>query len=295
MKIRKTLKLCLGLTSLLTFTVFGAVACAPVTVLNRITPSSSFDKATDVSYGPLARQSLDIYRAENPRAKAPVLIFIHGGSWKDGSKDIYKFLAEGFTSEGFDVVVPNYRLHPDAVYPQMIDDTALSIAFTAKQFEGRPLVIMGHSAGGYNVLMVGLNKTYLDNAGGDLCQSVAGVVSLSGPTGITPLTEEPYITIFPDRFSKDDAPVNNATAKSPPVFFGHGADDTRVYPQNSQRLAEKIEARDGLATVKIYDGMGHIGAVRVLSRHFDGESSLKDDMIKFATTLPSKGETGYCR
>lgn len=289
------MKFGLGLTALSSLTLFGAVACAPVTLLNTITPSSSFVKASNISYGPLERQSLDIYRAENPRANAPVLLFIHGGSWEDGSKNIYKFLAEGFTSEGFDVVIPNYRLYPDAVYPQMIEDTALSVAFTAKQFEGRPLVIMGHSAGAYNVLMTGLNKTYLEQAGGDLCQSVAGIVSLSGPTGIIPLSEEPFITIFPDRFTKDDAPLNNVAGISPPVFFGHGTDDKTVYPQNSERLAEKINTRGGRADLEVYSGMDHTGAVKVLSRHFDGDSNLKDDIIKFATTLPSKGETGYCR
>lgn len=295
MKVRKLMKFGLGLTALSSLTLFGAVACAPVTLLNTITPSSSFVKASNISYGPLERQSLDIYRAETPRANAPVLLFIHGGSWEDGSKNIYKFLAEGFTSEGFDVVIPNYRLYPDAVYPQMIEDTALSVAFTAKQFEGRPLVIMGHSAGAYNVLMTGLNKTYLEQAGGDLCQSVAGIVSLSGPTGIIPLSEEPFITIFPDRFTRDDAPLNNVAGISPPVFFGHGTDDKTVYPQNSERLAEKINTRGGRADLEVYSGMDHTGAVKVLSRHFDGDSNLKDDIIKFATTLPSKGETGYCR
>jgi len=289
------MKFGLGLTALSSLTLFGVVACAPVTFLNTITPSSSFVKASNISYGPLERQSLDIYRAENPRANAPVLLFIHGGSWEDGSKNIYKFLAEGFTSEGFDVVIPNYRLYPDAVYPQMIEDTALSVAFTAKQFEGRPLVIMGHSAGAYNVLMTGLNKTYLEQAGGDLCQSVAGIVSLSGPTGIIPLSEEPFITIFPDRFRREDAPLNNVAGISPPVFFGHGTDDKTVYPQNSERLAEKINTRGGRADLEVYSGMDHTGAVKVLSRHFDGDSNLKDDIIKFATTLPPKGETGYCR
>lgn len=295
MKVVKVMKFGIGLTALTALSLFGAAACAPVTILNTITPSSSYEKASNISYGPLERQSLDIYRAEKPRANAPVLLFIHGGSWEDGSKDIYKFLAEGFTSEGFDVVVPNYRLYPEAVYPQMIDDTALSIAFSAKQFAGRPLVIMGHSAGGYNVLMTGLNPAYLTKAGGNLCQSVAGIVSLSSPTGIIPLSEEPFITIFPDRFTKEDAPLNNAEGISPPIFFGHGAEDKTVYPQNSERLAEKIVARGGMATVKVYEGMDHTGAVKVLSRHFDGESTLKDDIIKFATTLPSKTASGYCR
>ena len=79
-------------------------ACAPVTFLNGITPSSSFSKAKNISYGDLDRQALDIYKADNSRADAPVIVFIHGGSWSEGNKDIYKFLAEGFTSEGLSLI-----------------------------------------------------------------------------------------------------------------------------------------------------------------------------------------------
>ncbi len=275
--------------------ILGVSACAPVTLLNTLTPSSSFEKAKDISYGEIERQTLDIYRAKTPRTKSPVLVFIHGGSWTDGNKDIYKFLAEGFTSEGFDVVMANYRLYPDARYPKMIEDSAAAVAFSAKQFPNRPLVVMGHSAGAYNTLMLGLDDSYLEGAGAKLCETVAGIISLSGPTGIIPLKAEPYITIFPDRFTKEDAPLNNVNGPSPAMFFGHGEDDKTVYPQNSTALAEKINDRGGQADVKIYADMNHTGAVKVMSRLFDGDSSLKGDVITFMDNLPRKNQTGFCQ
>lgn len=264
-------------------------ACAPVTLLNGITPSGSFSKAKDISYGPLERQALDIYKADTPKAGAPAIVFIHGGSWTEGSKDIYKFLAEGFTKDGYDVVVPNYRLYPETKYPGMIEDSAKAIAFAAKQYSDRPLVVMGHSAGAYNTLMVMLDPQYAKEAELDLCSRVAGAVSLSGPTGIIPLDSEPYITIFPDRFTASDAPLNNALFPSPPILFGHGLDDTTVYPQNSQALANKINARGGNAVVKTYEGMNHIEAVQFLSRRFDGKAELKNDIVSFIESLPKSG------
>jgi len=289
------MKIGFGVLAVSLTTLLATVACAPVNLLNGITPSGSFEKAKDISYGDLERQKLDVYRAETPRPNAPVLVFIHGGSWTDGSKDIYKFLAEGFTSEGFDVVVPNYRLYPEAVYPQMIEDSAKAVAQAAQLYPNRPLVVMGHSAGAYNALMLGLNKSYLNTAGANLCANVAGVVSLSGPTGIIPLKEEPYITIFPDRFTKSDAPLNNVSGPTPPMFLGHGSDDKTVYPQNSEALAKKINERGGNATVKVYEGMNHIGAVKVLSRHFDGDSELKDDIIAFALRVSKESSDNYCQ
>jgi len=268
-------------------------ACAPVTLLNGITPSSSFSKAKDVSYGKLDRQKLDIYKSDNPRANAPVLVFIHGGSWEDGSKDIYKFLAEGFTSEGFDIVVPNYRLYPDAVYPQMLEDSAKAVAHVAKQFPDRPLVIMGHSAGAYNALMVSLDKTYLSAEGVSICERISGVVSLAAPTGVYELKAEPLITIFPDRFQKNDAPLAYVNAPSPKIFAMNGGDDTTVGPKNAEQLAAKVKARGGAAELKIYEGVDHTQAVQFLSRHFDGKATLKADIISFVDGLPKSGN--FCR
>ncbi len=268
-------------------------ACAPVNILNGITPSGSFSKAKDISYGPLDRQKLDIYKAQEPKANTPVLIFIHGGSWSEGRKDIYKFLAEGFTSEGYDIVVPNYRLYPNALYPQMIEDTAKAVAFTAKQYPDRPLVLMGHSAGAYNALMIGLNKDFLLAENIAVCERISGIVSLASPTGAYELKEEPYITIFPDRFQKNDAPLAYANASSPRLFLMNGADDTTVGPKNAQKLAAAVKQHGGFAKLKIYDGMDHTDAVKLLSRHFDSDGPLKSDILAFIDGLPKSGN--FCQ
>jgi len=108
----------------------GAFAsCAPVTLLNGLTPSSSFQKTKNLSYGNAKHEVLDVYISQNPKADAPVLVFVHGGSWDSGSKGIYKFLAEGFTRSGYDVVVPNYRLYPEAKFPNFLQDNAKAVAF----------------------------------------------------------------------------------------------------------------------------------------------------------------------
>lgn len=284
-----------GLITTVLATLMGAVSCAPVKILNTVTSSGSFEKTKNISYGPLERQKLDIYRAEKPRADSPVLVFIHGGSWDHGNKDIYKFLAEGFTSEGFDVVVPNYRLYPDVIYPKMIEDSAQAVEYAVKQFPNREIVLMGHSAGAYNMLMVGLNPDYLKAAGGNLCTDISGLVSLAGPTGAIKLKEEPYISIFPDRFYSSDAPINNLNGPRPPLFLAHGSEDETVHPENSQALGDKIVEQGGMATVKIYEGKNHTDMVKYISGLFDGDSTLKTDILQFITTLPEKSEAGYCR
>lgn len=263
-------------------------ACSPATLLNVVTPSGSFSKAKDISYGTLERHTLDIYSPDKPRSGAPIVMFTHGGSWIDGDKGLYKFFAEGLTSEGFEVVVPNYRLYPEVSYPGFIEDTALAAAFTAKRYPDRPLVLMGHSAGAYNTLMTVLDDQYFKSLGVDMCSAISGVVSLAAPTGIIPLAEEPYITIFPDRFTKTDAPLNIVTGVTPPILLLHGEDDKTVYPLNSTELAEKIKVRGGQAEVKIYPKLSHTDVVKVMSRHFDGGSTLKADIVEFLSQQPSQ-------
>jgi len=283
------------LKSLLAFlTAATAIAaCAPVSILNGITPSSTFDRTKNVSFGQGERDALDIYRAEKPKADAPVLLFVHGGSWDSGSKGIYKFLAEGFTKSGYDIVVPNYRIYPEARFPDFLVDNANAVAFTAETFPGRKVVLIGHSAGAYNVLMLALRDEYLRAAGVDRCGVISGVVGLAAPTGIVPLDSAPLTEIFPDRFTAEDAVLNNVTGPAPAVFLGHGEKDTTVYPKNSTALAEKITARGGIAQVELYPGQSHTDVVKVLSRHFDGDTTLKADIVAFIEDLPRDGN--LCR
>ncbi|MGB6230271.1 MAG: alpha/beta hydrolase [Litorimonas sp.] len=263
--------------------------CSAAGVLNGITPSSSFERDKGVAYGQADRQTMDIYRAAEPKAGSPVIVFVYGGGWTRGSKGMYKFVAEGFTKDGYDVVVPDYRLYPDSVYPDMVRDTGAAVRAVAARFPDRSLVLMGHSAGGYNVLMTALAP---DLSGVDVCGRIAGVVSLAAPTGAYPMTDEPYVSIFPERFGGNDAPINRTDRPFPPLYLVNGLDDTTVGHPNATQLGEALGS--GRVTVKLYEGMNHIDPVRVLSRHFDGDSPLKEDIVTFIDALPAKGESGFC-
>ena len=137
--------------------------------------------------------------------------------------------------------------------------------------------------------MLGLRDEYLTAAGVDRCAAIAGVVGLAAPTGVVPLESERLIEIFPDRFTGQDAVLNNVTGPSPAIFLGHGQNDTTVYPVNSTTLAEKVTARGGSAKAKVYPKQNHIDVVKVLSRHFDDDVTLKADIENFIDALPAQG------
>ena len=60
---------------------------------------------------------LDFYLPEEGGSGLPVMIYVHGGSWKSGDKGNTAWNDELFTGEGFVFVSVNYRLSPDPMDP----------------------------------------------------------------------------------------------------------------------------------------------------------------------------------
>jgi len=283
------LLLVLVLLAAIAFAVF-----APVKFLNSVTPSSSFTKTTNIVYGELPRHRLDLYTAKKPKTtaaetKAPLLVFFHGGGWRHGDKSMYKFLADGFTKAGYDIVVPNYRLFPEGVYPNMLLDTAKATAYVAEAYPDRPLILIGHSAGAYNVLMMALAPDYLGDDAIDLCQRVAGVISLAGPTGEVKLTSPKYVEVIPDRFNGASAAIHNLDNPNPPILVINGGQDEQVDPINATGLAERMEDKGKAVELKLYDTLTHNDLVKYLSRYFETGSTLKSDVTTFIDGLPQDG------
>ncbi|PHS40869.1 MAG: hypothetical protein COA91_03315 [Robiginitomaculum sp.] len=273
--------------------LFLFAACSPVRFLNTITPSGSYKLAKDIAYGDGERQKLDIYQSSKPKPGAPIVMFIHGGSWDTGSKNIYKFVGEAFASQGYTTVIPNYRLYPDVVYPKFINDTAAAIAYTAKRYPEQGLIVIGHSAGAYNAMMATVEPKYLQAQGVEVCRAIAGMVGLAGPYGAFPLKAERLLIIFPDRHTADDAPVNLIKGPTPPIFMAIGDKDTTVSELHSTALQKLIRARGGKADYKMYPGLNHTDVVKVLSRYFDGDSELKGDILRFIEANSQK-RPNYC-
>lgn len=123
----------------------------------------------NIVYGKLhPRQVLDVYLPEDKPIKAAYLYF-HGGGLEGGDKGGYHPLYEYLTGLGVAVVAPNYRLYPEAVFPDYLYDGALAATwlFEHKDAFGAPekVYMGGSSAGGYITMMLALDGSYLGKAG----------------------------------------------------------------------------------------------------------------------------------
>ena len=151
--------------------------------INYLTPKDTFEKEEHLAYGLKARNRLDLYRTKNPKKQKPLIVFVHGGSWQHGNKRDYLFIGETFAREGFDVAVINYQLAPENIFPAFVDDLAQAIHYLNQNkvklnISTDNIILMGHSAGAFNVMSVvysaqSQNFKYKDQ--------IKAIVGLAGP------------------------------------------------------------------------------------------------------------------
>ena len=108
-------------------------------------------KHLDLAYAKGRRTKWDLYPAADP--EAPCYVYIHGGYWQRGSKEVFACLAEGALARGWSAALPGYTLAPDASLTQITKELRTALDWFAAQAAGHgiagPVILSGWSAGGH--------------------------------------------------------------------------------------------------------------------------------------------------
>jgi acetyl esterase/lipase len=213
------------------------------------------------AYAPGARHTLDVCRPKTATA-APVIVFFYGGGWRSGSKRTYRYVAKALARRGYVAVLPDYRVYPQARYPDFLDDGALAVRWVkdnAERFGGDPqkIFLMGHSAGAYIAAMLAVDATWLQKVGLVPSRDISGLIGISGPYDFLPLKDDVLKIIFGGADRPQTQPITHVTAGAPPALLLTGDKDDVVGAGNSIRLAERLRAAGDEATAVIYPRIGH--------------------------------------
>lgn len=123
-------------------------------------------KKADIVYNSQG-QLLDVYLPDG-KINA-VFLYIHGGGIEAGSKNDGNYFAAVLAKQGISTVSINYRLYPDAKFPEFVEDCADAVAwvFQNKELFGGcdKIFVGGSSAGGYLSMMLCFDKRYLEKHG----------------------------------------------------------------------------------------------------------------------------------
>ena len=261
-----------------------------LSTVDRITGGNRdvFPKAL-ISTGEHAQQKLVVWGPDPKEGgdARPVLVFVHGGGWRSGDPESYDFIARAFVPEGFVVVLAGYRLGEDGIYPAMLEDTAADIAWVKQniaKYGGDPdrIVLAGHSAGAYNVVMMGLDPRWL-GARGMSTGDIAGVIGMAGPYDFVPFDKDSTIAAFGHVSNPPETqPVEYARADAPPMLLVYGEEDELVGAHNIDNLATAIREAGGQVETAIYPGMSHEDPLIALASPWRGREEVAAAMAAFA-------------
>ncbi|MEZ5294054.1 MAG: alpha/beta hydrolase [Vicinamibacterales bacterium] len=220
----------------------------------------------DVSYGPRARERVDLVR---PAGRAPIacLVYFHGGFWQEGDKAGSGFAAEALAARGWALAAVGYTLAPDLRLRDIVQEAAAAVVHLAREsgpleLEGAPLVLSGHSAGGHLAAAVACGM-----GGGEASHAVAGLVLVSGVYDLAPIAAS-YVN---DRVGLDAAeiealsPLTAAPVGDIPVHVLVGADEPEAFLRQSDALIEAWGPRLSRLTSHRAPGRDHFDVLDELA------------------------------
>jgi acetyl esterase/lipase len=199
---------------------------------------------------------LDVYLPDTPAPPGgyPVMIAIHGGGWRKLNKDAFGLrTANGFTSDGYVVVAPNYVLSAPGkpTWPVNFEDVQAAVRWVRSQagtmdFNPNEIVAEGESAGANLAALLGVYSP--QDKGGGTSSAVDAVVAVSTPANLETLYfEKQYAGTAAAEFLGGSptqvpanyiaaSPIDHVALDDPPMFLVHGREDPIIPVSQSEDL-----------------------------------------------------------
>jgi len=190
----------------------------------------------DVAYGGSPRERLDIYAAAN--GGGPVLIYIHGGYWRSGSKEDNCNFVPTFTSRGATVVLVEYDLCPQVTVADIVRQTRAAIGWTYKnigRYGGDPakLFVAGHSAGGHLTAMALAHDWTKNDLPSDPIKGAAATSGVYDLDVVMKISVQQDVHLTPE-LARANSPLVNPPRVKCPLLVAVGGAEPKGWQQMSQ-------------------------------------------------------------
>lgn len=226
---------------------------------------------------------VDLYLPAEPQNGKPLVMYIHGGSWRAGSRKgcPVTWLAEA----GYPVASIQYRLSQQAVFPAQLHDCQAAVrwlrAHSGKYgYEATKVVAAGASAGGHLAALLGVSDGVEPLAGRpevapEQSARVQAIVDYYGATDFLfrsktqpRNTEQPEGNVYQllggpvsknIPLAKLASSVTHVSEDDPPLLMLHGLLDRQVNVQQSVQLYQRYRALKLPVTIRLVEDAGHGG------------------------------------
>jgi acetyl esterase/lipase len=259
--------------------------CSATGALNALVPNDSYRVTEGVAYGEGPRRVLDVYQPLAPVAGgSPVIVFFYGGNWASGGRADYRFVGESLASAGAVVLIADYRLYPEVVYPEFVQDSAAAVAWAfanAGRYGGdvARLYVMGHSAGAYNAAIVALDPRWL----GPQRARLAGFIGIAGPYDFLPIGNPATQRAFSwPQTPPDSQPIAHAGPQSPRTLLIAANSDSLVDPvRNTGGLAARLKAAGVDVTTHYHDKVSHATVIGAMASPLRFLAPVRKEVLNF--------------
>jgi acetyl esterase/lipase len=224
-----------------------------------------------------SRSKLDIYYPEPSSGLNPVLVFIHGGTWMNGSKEIYAPLGHNFAEKGVVTVIANYRLGDHVKYSDMVADVSEAVDWVKDNIghyagDGKKITLSGHSAGAHLASLVAFNREI--DGDGKFTYPCKNLILLDafGLNLSTFIREhgtfylqqiEKIFTKEPKQWEKA-TPANYLASDVPPILMYIGSGTYPIIKSDNEMFLSRAKAKGTEISYKVLPGKSHVEMVTQL-------------------------------
>jgi acetyl esterase/lipase len=242
----------------------------------------------DIVYAQVGERKLllDLYVPPKGSGPLPVVVWIHGGGWRSGSKGSGG-PALPMVARGYALVDVGYRLSGEAIFPAQVQDCKAAVRWVRANaatygLDPDHIGAWGSSAGGHLVAFLGTAgdaREFDTEANRDYSSRVQAVCDWFGPTDFLqmdkhslegsrlihdaadspesllvggPIQQEPYRSL-----AKKADPITYVTKDDPPFLIMHGDKDMLVPLHQSELLHDALGKAGVDAALHVVKGAGH--------------------------------------
>ena len=265
------------------FILYAWLFCLPGCAFKTVYRSKNITYLHADSAKDRSSQTLNVFAPAKRNQLTDVLIFVYGGAWNSGRKEIYNFFGTRWARKNMLTVIVDYPKSPKANYDEMAFDIAKSVKWVKENiasYGGNPdrIFISGHSAGGHLAALVGIKKDYFLRAG--IANPLKGIVLIDaagldmygylkaesfepGNTYLNTFTNDPEIW-------KEASPMYHLHENMPPMLIYRGG---KTYPSIEESNEKFVTALKAYVPVPDYHILKNKKHVPMILQFFNSSNA----------------------
>jgi arylformamidase len=214
------------------------------------------------AYGSSEIEKLDVYKTTRPNA--PVMVFIHGGAWRNGTAKDFAFQAELYVNAGVNLVIVDFAQVQDTggnLLPmaQQVRSAVAWVYKNAASFgaDANNLYVSGHSSGAHLtgcILVTDWQKDFALPA-----NFIKGGLLVSGMYDLKPvrMSKRSQYVNFTDEIEQALSSQRHLDKLLAPIIVAYGTSETPEFQRQNRDFAAAVKAVGKPVELIVGEGFNH--------------------------------------